>query len=1076
MLEQVNDTNEQFLEIQYLNMARDTELWDAPFDDFLSQVCKSISLTIDVARVSLWKLNFNQDALQQIGLYQISPSEFPTNITVNKAGYPIYFAAITQNNVIAACDAVHDSRTTELLDTYLTPLGIGAMLDAGLHKAGRLNGVICAEFIGGERNWTEPEKRYLISMADFISQRMLYEELIEQNMHIKEMNVFHQVMINNSNYCILTIDHMGRIKTLNNAVIELLGYEESELINEDLCGKIIPLSSMTEIANQMSEELEFNVSPGFEVLFTQLGMGKATDLECCFRKKDGSEIPVSLNTSILRNAAGNLKGYLCTASDISQIVNARNALQKEEQRYRFIFESANEGMFLLKSGRIVDCNYACLELYQCSKDQFLGPSVKGSKQSSSPREIHQLRFSPEYQPDGSSSYEIMMEKYQSLKQDESFYFDWLAKRFDGSLFEAEVTMSKILIDDASHVLVTVRDVSKRKISERDLLVSRKQVTQHNTNLALINQLSNQLHTIDSDQEIFALTADLLHNFENKPGVLIYTMGKDQAQFHLVEQKGFDSKVAEFFSDSPNTIKIINSSFKTNEIRYSKDILTNKYLKPEFRTYLSNQGYRSLLICPLTYRGNKLGLILIANRNIDPITEHTLSVLGAICRTVSLALINAQRRSKLHHMAHHDSLTKLGNREFFHHHFNTKTQNQKDFKAVLFLLDLDRFKEINDTLGHITGDKILQNIGPRLTQVFDENNIDCQVSRLGGDEFTILSTGIDSENAAKLAATKIIDCLREPFVIDDTELEIDVSVGIAMYPKDGSDSHSLLRSADVAMYQAKHQGTGYCYYDPSQDVHTLERLSIMAEIGGAINKGQLFLHYQPKIDINTQQVVGFEALVRWDHPQRGKLNPGLFIPLIEKSNFVYNLTENILHQALSQQQQWRNDGFEYTVAVNLSARNLNDDRIVELLPKLLKQYNTPSGMLELEITETAIMHDPESAIKHLNAISKLGIRLSIDDFGTGHSSLSYLLDLPIKTLKLDREFIMGMINNKDGSKIVEAIIALARSLGLTVIAEGVEDKATIDKLVSLQCHQAQGYYICKPDTWEVIDQWLKSRTL
>ena len=272
--------------------------------------------------------------------------------------------------------------------------------------------------------------------------------------------------------------------------------------------------------------------------------------------------------------------------------------------------------------------------------------------------------------------------------------------------------------------------------------------------------------------------------------------------------------------------------------------------------------------------------------------------------------------------------------------------------------------------------------------------------------------------------------------------------------------------------AKKVGGGYSFYDQDRDIHTPERLAMIAELGSSVTSGQLFLHYQPNIDLVSKKIVGFEALARWDHPRLGSLAPSMFVPLIEMSNSIDKLTEEVLHQALAQQMQWRKKGMNFSVAVNISARNLIDDSLILLLEKMLHYYDTPKGMLELEITETAFMHDSYRATDYLQQIVDLGVLLSIDDFGTGYSSLSYLQNLPIHKLKLDREFIMGMLDNQQGSKIVETIISLANALELDVIAEGVEDLKTLDRLREMNCDQAQGYYICRPNTWENIEHWLK----
>ena len=692
--------------------------------------------------------------------------------------------------------------------------------------------------------------------------------------------------------------------------------------------------------------------------------------------------------------------------------------------------------------------------------------------------IHQLRFSPEFQEDGQLSALLMIEKYNQVANSEnSIYFDWKCKRYDGTLFDGEITFSRIDIDRTSHVLVSVRDVSARKISERELAFSNTSIIKRNKNLALINNLSNELHATHSVDEIYQKTLDVLTDLEYSPAVALFTVDSKDQTMNLKVQDGIDENIVKAYQKIPINPDFEGVALKSGVVCYSTDIAKDPRFSQKLKDDAKKLGYRTSVIIPVVHQDEPLATINVAYETTQVLDSELLDVSSSISKTVSLALANAHNQSKLEYRAEHDSLTGLGNRDHFHNKFKEILLKGRHSKASLFLLDLDRFKEVNDTLGHFTGDKVLKMIGPRIQKVLSNNScVSCLVSRMGGDEFALMIYGENSKEDVVDTAQSIIDCLKEPFRIDDLNLEIEASVGIALYPKDGLDSHALLRSADVAMYQAKQEGSGFSFYDENSDVHTRERLAIMGELSSSITAGQLFLHYQPKIDINNSEVLGFEALVRWNHPSMGMLNPGVFIPLIEMTNSIYALTEEVLNQALAQQQEWLKEGHEYTVAVNSSARNLNDDRIVKLLPELLEKYDTPSGMLELEITETALMHDPERALSYLHQIAALGIRLSIDDFGTGYSSLSYLRDLPIHKLKLDREFIMDMISNEQGAKIVETIISLSKDLRLTVIAEGVEDQKTLDILRKMNCNQAQGYYICRPNTWDKIDHWLKERRL
>jgi diguanylate cyclase (GGDEF)-like protein len=402
----------------------------------------------------------------------------------------------------------------------------------------------------------------------------------------------------------------------------------------------------------------------------------------------------------------------------------------------------------------------------------------------------------------------------------------------------------------------------------------------------------------------------------------------------------------------------------------------------------------------------------------------------------------------------------------------RDEHGRSVRVALVLLDLDRFKEINDTLGHHVGDKVLQHVAACLQTVLaDRKRLLC---RLGGDEFAVVLGGTDA-HAARATASAMLAALRQPFHVENMPLELDASLGIAMYPDDGADSHAVLRSADVAMYTAKHSKTGLAVYSRHLDTHTPERLAMMVELGPAIRDGQLRLHFQPKLDLHGGRVIGFEALVRWDHPHLGLLYPDQFLPLAEMGESIHALTSSVLRLALSQQRQWKVQGQRYSVSVNLSARNLLDDRCVLVLESLLREYGAAPGDLELEITETALMHDPEGAMALLDRVADLGVRLSVDDYGTGYSSLSYLRRLPIQTLKIDRAFVQDMVRNEQDAIIVRSTIGLAHNLDLRVVAEGVEDAATLAMLRGMGCDQAQGDYLSQPKVWGEIEGWLAGFT-
>ncbi len=433
--------------------------------------------------------------------------------------------------------------------------------------------------------------------------------------------------------------------------------------------------------------------------------------------------------------------------------------------------------------------------------------------------------------------------------------------------------------------------------------------------------------------------------------------------------------------------------------------------------------------------------------------------------------NKRHIESLEYQATHDSLTGLANRSYLYHSMEEEMKRLSGSnKFALILLDLDRFKEINDTLGHNVGDDLLKLISRRIElDVSDSNAV---IARLGGDEFAVLLPKIRSNQQAVVMGYRILDAIQEPFALKDFNAEVSASIGITIYPDQANDVSTLMRYADVAMYKAKTERIGVSVYRASYDQYTPKRLAIMNDLGKAIRENQLELYYQPKINLFHNSVYGFEALIRWNHPESGLIPPDEFIPLAEVSNIIHPLTQWVVESSIIQAKLWVDAGYKLSVAANLSAQNLLDDRFAEKLEVMLKKHELPAQYLELEITESSIMADPERALMTLQEINELGVLLSIDDFGTGYSSLAYLKKLPVTYLKIDSSFVKDMLDDEQDKIIVHSTINLAHNLGLEVIAEGVEDEHILHLLQNLDCDKAQGYHIARPMPVKDVQKWLE----
>lgn len=435
-------------------------------------------------------------------------------------------------------------------------------------------------------------------------------------------------------------------------------------------------------------------------------------------------------------------------------------------------------------------------------------------------------------------------------------------------------------------------------------------------------------------------------------------------------------------------------------------------------------------------------------------------------TDAVAASEALRRQALY-----DGLTGLPNRRLFDQELHRAVRDApgRGEQVALLVMDLDQFKEVNDALGHHVGDKLLRGIGDRLTGAFD----DALVARLGGDEFALVLVGAVDEEQARHVAGRIRDTLAEPFTMDDVRLQSNASIGIALFPDHADDVPTLIQRADVAMYKAKRSGTGSAVYAAEHDRSSVERLTLIGDLPDAVAQDQFVLHFQPCVDLRSGLPVRAEALVRWQHPKLGLLGPDQFIELAELSGAIQPLTRWVIREGLVAAQRWRNAGFPIGLAVNLSVRNLYDPELVPYLAQELSFTEMPAMDLVLELTETELMDDPSLAQDVFTALGDLGVSTAIDDFGTGYSSLTYLRDLPLQEVKIDRSFVGEMHRRSEEFTIVRSMIDLGHNLGLKVVAEGVEHADDLQLLRRLGCDLAQGFHLAEPLPIEELLAWLAS---
>jgi diguanylate cyclase (GGDEF)-like protein/PAS domain S-box-containing protein len=880
----------------------------------------------------------------------------------------------------------------------------------------------------------------------------------ESSAAVARLSAWQQAVLDGADYSIISTDRSGTIVSFNRAAQRMLGYSAEEVVGKATPQKFHDPEEIRRYAAELSREFGEPVEPGFEVLVAKARRGQLEEHEWSHLRKDGSRFPVRLSVTPLRGLDGSIEGFMGVTADLSAHKQAQADLRDSEARYRTLFEHAGDSIFLMRDDRFIDCNPATLQMFGCTRDQIIGATP--------------YRYSPSRQPDGNLSATKAQEKIRAAAAGETQVFEWRHQRHDGSPFDAEVRLDFVTIGGQPHLLATVRDISLRKTAEAELQQSRKTLIERNENLRLINHLSNRLHASLKLDDILKETMEALLGLSHAPSIAVYLLDKDGKHLNLVNSRGFGEKLLQLGATLPLEGSLTGLAVLERHLLVSEQFAHDARLQPDLKNALVAMGLHSGVVVPMIYQEQVLGSINLLYSERRQFGEVELETLSAFSNTVAMAIANSRHVVSLAFQAKHDSLTTLPNRTVLHEDFSGRVARAADGHTALLLLDLDHFKEINDTLGHHIGDRLLTHIGPRLEETLSEHH--ALVCRMGGDEFAVLLTGLADKSDAVALARRVAEALRRPFMLDGIALQVGVSVGVAHYPEHGEDSHALLRAADVAMYQAKGMKTGVVVYSRDFDKYSPDRLALAGELVQAVQNGELVLHYQPQLDLASGQVTGFETLVRWQNPRLGILYPDAFIQLVEMNEVIHPFTHAVMDMALADKRRLHDLGYAQPVSINLSARNLMDARCVSGLTEAIAKHGLPQQEVELELTETALMYDPDSAVAVLREIAAMGVNIAIDDFGTGYSSLSYLRRLPLEALKIDRSFVMGMNDNPQDAIIVRSTVALAHSLGLRVIAEGVENAATLALLKNMGCDQAQGYHFSRPLPLDELIDWLQVR--
>ncbi|MEO7726961.1 MAG: EAL domain-containing protein [Burkholderiales bacterium] len=767
-------------------------------------------------------------------------------------------------------------------------------------------------------------------------------------------------------------------------------------------------------------------------------------------RKDGTLINVSVSAAAIRNRAGEAVGMVAMYTDISGRKRDREALQRSSARLEALVAASPLAIIVQDhNGVIKRWNEGAQRIFGWAEEEAIGRSM--------------LVVPADRKSEGTEFRERILrgEHFADVEAER--------QRKDGTLIP--VSLSAAALRDANGVangmVLFAADISERKRAERRQNIQ-KAVT---VLLAEANSVEEVIpRVIQTLCESLGWAAGARRIVAKNDGLMRHT---ENWGAPAPEVQMFLRQSATRVDTTGENAGLLRKVWAGGKSVWMADIAQ----EPTFvrGPVALAAGLHSAFAFPIMVSGEFYGVIELFGRDVRAREEDVVRIATEISSQIGQFIARKEAESHLTFYANHDTLTGLPNRAMFNQRLTqalARAQRLTTMVAVLFV-DLDRFKIINDTLGHDAGDRLLKQLADRLRECMREGDT---IGRQGGDEFVVLIEDVADPQQLAGVGQKILETVAHPYLINGQEFHVTASIGISLYPADGTDQQALLKNADIAMYRAKEQGkNNYQFYSAQMNLHSFERLALETSLRRAVERNEFLLHYQPKVDMRSGRITGVEALIRWQHPELGMVPPTQFIALAEETGLIAPIGEWVLRTACAEAQGWAVKGLPpISVAVNLSARQFARDDLATAVMRVLRETGLDPRMLELEITESTVMHNAERAAAVLQQLKQLGVRVAIDDFGTGYSSLSYLKRFPISSVKIDRSFVLDLPDDKDDAAITQAVIAMAHSLRLRVIAEGVETSAQYRFLEEHHCDEMQGHYFSAPVDAPAIARLLAGR--